>query len=140
MGVDPLQQFSEEWGMRYNPRPPYDIIENTLIDAPTFARIKRFARFWEITVNRQRLPRSVPLLWQGQPSAFHAFMAWSDWLYDDLGRTHRISLMELAGALWRYLIAERRLDRATVTALIQSDYRAGGRRRLLNLPEEPVVR
>lgn len=132
----PLAQFSAEWGMRYNPRPPYDLIENGLIDAPAFARIKRFARFWEITVNRNRLPRSVPLLWEGQPSAFHAFMAWSDWLYGQLGRTHRIPLMELATALWRYLLDERLLDPATVTALVQDDYRDGGRRRPLNLPSK----
>lgn len=132
----PLKQFSAEWGMRYNTKPPYDIIENSSIDAPTFKRIKRFARFWEIVVNRRRFPHSAPLLWEGQPSAFHAFMDWSDWLYGKLGRTHSISLTELAEALWHYLIAERGLDNDEVTNRIQTDYTDGGRRRTIKLPNQ----
>jgi len=116
------------WGMNYNLEPPYDIIENSLIDAAAMVRIKRFARYWELLYNRGNFEQSVQLLWEDSGAAFDCFMLWSDWLYNAVGRTHAIPLMKLCEYLFRYLTEELHLDAARTAKLLWQDYSRNGKR------------
>jgi hypothetical protein len=92
-----IARHDAEWQMLYNPAPPYDILQNRLIDFPTMQRLKRFARYWEIVINRDHFPEAAPL------RSFAAFLKFSDWLYAETGQTHGIARARLAELLRRYL-------------------------------------
>jgi hypothetical protein len=78
--------------MRYNQSPPYELMESAAICAGELDRIKNFARFWEIIVNRR-------LLDIGPPPVFNRFMALSDSLFARFGRNWGIPRNELLDAI-----------------------------------------
>ena len=88
----PMKRHSAAFGMRYNPAPPYEVIETAAIPAGDLGRIKNFARFWEIIVNRG-------LAHPGPSPVFDRFMALSDSLSARFGRNWGINKAELAAAV-----------------------------------------
>src|SRR6185369_4991967 len=85
----PIVRHDVEWQMTYNAHPPYEILQNKLIDFATLQRLRRFARYWDLLGNSGNFIESTPLIWsspdrQAQagitPSPFAAFLRWSDWL------------------------------------------------------------
>jgi radical SAM superfamily enzyme YgiQ (UPF0313 family) len=85
----PISRHNENWGMRYNPLPPYEIEETSVLSADDLHRIKNFARFWELIVNRNltKLIDKKPI--------FDQFLTISDTLYDHFGRNWGIDKYEL---------------------------------------------
>jgi hypothetical protein len=57
--------------MRYHPHPPYEILQNKLIDFPTMQRLRRFAKYWDLVGNSGNFVETAPLLWTkvGQASS-----------------------------------------------------------------------
>jgi len=84
----PIARHIEAFGMVFNPLPPYELIETADIPAASLDRIKNFARFWELTVNRG-------LLDIGPSPVFDRFMALSDSLLARFGRNWGIDKNEL---------------------------------------------
>ncbi|MBM3861003.1 MAG: DUF4080 domain-containing protein [Verrucomicrobia bacterium] len=97
----PIARHDTAFGMIYNPQPPYEILQNNLIDFPTMQRLWRFARYWEIVANSGRFAEMLPSLWE-HASPFHRFLAFSDWLFAETGQTHAIALSRLTGLLEHY--------------------------------------
>jgi hypothetical protein len=93
-----IARYSETFGMHYNPSPPYEVLETAGLPARDLDRIKNFARFWELIVNRGLINwrRSWPSAW---PSAFWQFMALSDSLLERFGRNWGIAKTELRQAV-----------------------------------------
>ncbi len=60
-------------------------------------------------------------------SPFREFLRLSDWLHERLQRQHSIPLVELAEALFNFLVTEKNLTASSVAASILSDYQAAGR-------------
>ena len=90
-----LTRHSQSHGMRYAPEPPYEVIETAALSAAELVRIKNFARFWEVIVNRNPFPDLLPrLLPPGQP-AFDRFMLLSDRLLENFGRNWGIDRSDL---------------------------------------------
>jgi hypothetical protein len=99
--------------MRYNPDPPYDVLETDSLSAAEVERLKRFAKYWELVVNRGRFPERVSRLLAGAPdeasvetagpgrttSPFHRFLKFSDFAWRRFGRTWGLAPEELAAAL-----------------------------------------
>lgn len=85
----PLSRHTAEFGMRYNPQPPYEIEETACISGEDIRRIKNFARFWEMIVNRDLVN------FKTYEPVFNLFMALSDSLYDFFGRNWGIDKTEL---------------------------------------------
>jgi radical SAM superfamily enzyme YgiQ (UPF0313 family) len=85
----PLSRHSEIYDMRYNPMPPYEIEETSVLNMDDLKRTKNFARFWEIIVNRGlvRFPVKEPV--------FYRFMELSDSLFVKFGRNWGINKEEL---------------------------------------------
>lgn len=98
----PIGRHDAEWGMVYDPGPPYELLANKLLDFATMQRLRRFARYWDLVVNSGAFPQAAPALWAGR-SPFAAFMEFSDWLFARAGRTHAIARARLADYLAQYL-------------------------------------
>ena len=88
----PISRHSENFAMKYNPVPPYEIEETSLMSAGEIQQIKNFARFWEIIVNRSLIDFS------GSKSIFDSFMGLSDSLFAKFGRNWGIDKHELLEA------------------------------------------
>jgi len=88
----PIARHIEPFGLSFNPLPPYELIETSAIPASSLDRIKNFARFWELIVNRR-------LLDIGPSPVFDRFMALSDSLLARFGRNWGIAKDELQEAI-----------------------------------------
>jgi radical SAM superfamily enzyme YgiQ (UPF0313 family) len=66
----PIVRHDAEWQMRYHPHPPYEILQNRLIDFATMQRLRRFAKYWNLVGNSGNFVETTPLLWRnaGQPA------------------------------------------------------------------------
>ena len=59
----PIVRHDAEWQMIYNPHPPYEILQNQLIDFAAMQRLRRFARYWDLVGNSGNFVESTPLIW-----------------------------------------------------------------------------
>ncbi len=144
----PIVRHDAEWQMIYSPYPPYEFLQNRLIDFATMQRLRRFARYWDMVGNSGNFGESTPLIWSvGQASRlspsepeknetgkmpvlrspFHAFLRFSDWLHDRTGRTDSIALARLIELLFKFLHAELKLEAKPMAETLWRDYQRGGR-------------
>ena len=92
----PIARHSETFAMRYNSLPPYEVMETAALPEHDLQRIKNFARFWELIVNRGLLDfdaLEVPV--------FDNFMTLADSLLVRFGRNWGIDKRELLEELKR---------------------------------------
>ena len=82
----PIIRHNETYGMRYSCEPPYEVIETKALPAAELEKIKNFARFWEILVNRNPFPDLIPRLVPPGKDVFDRFMDISDKLLKKFGR------------------------------------------------------
>jgi radical SAM superfamily enzyme YgiQ (UPF0313 family) len=59
----PIVRHDAEWQMRYNSHPPYEILQNRLMDFATMQRLRRFARYWDLLGNSGNFVETTPLIW-----------------------------------------------------------------------------
>ncbi|MDR0301295.1 MAG: radical SAM protein [Treponema sp.] len=85
----PISRHNDAFGMCYNSLPPYEIKETSAMSAADLLRIKNFARFWEIIVNRRLLG------FDANKFTFKKFLALSDFLYAHFGKNWGIDKNEL---------------------------------------------
>jgi hypothetical protein len=69
--------------------------------------------------NSGRFARTLGALLAGA-SAFAAFLAWSDWLWQTTGKTHRLTPEDLVDALFDYLTNQCALPREAVRQLLKT--------------------
>jgi hypothetical protein len=94
-----INRHIEPYGMRFNPQPPYEILETAAIPERDLDRIKNFARFWELIVNRGVFTDIIDGLFPSEAPVFAPFMALSDRLLERFGRNWGIDRRELRAAL-----------------------------------------
>ena len=99
----PISRYSESFGMRYSPAPPYEVLETSVMSENDLNRIKNFARFWEIIVNRGDPSFEIQNLLCTSSSVFERFMALSDFLFASFGRNWGIDKNELRKAVGLFL-------------------------------------
>jgi len=97
-----ISRHDEIYGMVYSNKPPYDILQNDLINFKEMQRMKRFARFWDMVYNSGNFKKSATLLWK-EGKVYEGFYAFSEWLYTQTKSTWQISLDRLAELIFRYL-------------------------------------
>ncbi|SFN57657.1 B12-binding domain-containing radical SAM protein [Dokdonella immobilis] len=125
----PIARHTADFGLRFNPDPPYNILATDAVDFQTMQRLVRFSRYWDIVANSGRYTRTLPLLLGDAP--FANFLAFSDWLYARTGQTHALAQERLVHLVHAFLAVERGLPETTVASALVADYRAtGGRSRL----------
>ena len=144
----PIIRHDAEWAMVYNPHPPYEVLSTRTMDFATLARLRRFAKFWDLFGNSGNFVESLPILWntpapfespRATPlessgsggSAFHAFLAWSDWLHAQGVKGHGIALPRQYEWLWRWSVEVLGIPAEAFGPALARDYRRPGR---LDLP------
>jgi hypothetical protein len=85
----PICRHSETFKMQYNPIPPYEVMQTSVMSANDVLRIKNFARFWEIIVNRGLAD------FTGNEKIFNNFLVLSDSLLLYFGKNWGIDKNEL---------------------------------------------
>ncbi len=123
----PISRHDTEWGMVYNPNPPYEMLQNRLVSFATVQRVRRFARYWDLVWNSGNFVETASMIWARSSSPFAAFMRWSDWLFSHVQRTDSIALVRLMQLLFEYLTGELRIEPSRVAATLARDYKRVGR-------------
>jgi len=123
----PIIRHDSEWAMLYNPVPPYEILRNKSVSFDEMQRMKRFARHWDLMANSGNFLHSLPLLWRPGNAPFDAFMRWSQWLYEKMGRNYGIALGTLVELFFTYLVVEQGISEPEAANTIYKDYQALGR-------------
>ncbi len=145
----PITRLGAEYGMVYDPLPPYTVRQTACVSAPDMQRFVRLARYWDLLANSGRFQRSLRLL-LGVPdkgeassiplhdpaaampsvgrSAFAAMLAFSDWLWSRTGRTSGLTPERLVDLLMDYLHADRGLHADTCRSALLADYLHSGAR------------
>ena len=121
----PIVRHDQEWEMRYKAEPPYEILQNKLIDFATMQRLRRFSRYWDLFGNSGNFVDSIPMLWRNAPSPFWQFLQFSDWLFGKVGRTDSIALARLAELLFEFLTCKLDLPEQSAAETIWRDYQRG---------------
>ncbi|HMM67133.1 MAG TPA: DUF4080 domain-containing protein [Dokdonella sp.] len=125
----PIARHTLDYGLRFNPDPPYNILATDAIDFATMQRLARFSRYWDIVANSGRYARTLALLLGDEP--FARFLAFADWLYAKTGQTHALAQERLVHLLHEHLCEAREIDPAQAGAALSADYHGtGGRSRL----------
>lgn len=115
----PIIRHTEEFGMVFDPYPPYTILATRDVDFSTMLRLVRFARYWDLVANSGRFVNTIGQMLGDAP--FNNFMAFSDWIYSKTDATHRIALDRLAALVAQWLQL-RGMDKDAAIALVGSDY------------------
>jgi len=89
----PISRHNNTFGMIYDSLPPYEVMETAAVSAGDLLRVKNFARFWEIIVNRKLISLDA------QKFTFEKFLALSDSLYAHFGKNWGIDKNELIFAV-----------------------------------------
>jgi hypothetical protein len=124
----PIVRHDRVWEMVYSAHPPYEILRNNLLDFATMQRLRRFARYWDLTANSGNFVETTPLIWSGGRSPFATFLDWSDWIYGQIGRQHAIALENLAELLFKFLTTKGGVPAAVAAECLWRDWRRAGRR------------
>lgn len=142
----PIIRHDAEWQMVYNPHPPYEVLSTRTLDFATLARLRRFAKFWDLFGNSGNFVESLPMLWtvpnpsgtshevtsasERPPtagSAFKAILAWSDWLQAQGVKSHGIALPRQYELLWRWSVETSGIPAEMFGPALARDYRRPGR-------------
>lgn len=116
----PLNRHNEEYGLRYNPEAPYNILCTRDIDFETMQRVNRFARYWDMIANSGRFKNTLPVILGDSP--FDGFMQLSDSLYQTVGSTWKISLKRLFVLIFESLKTRGDITESSLFEVMQADY------------------
>ena len=115
----PIIRHTQEYGLVFDPYPPYTILATSTIDFNTMLRLVRFARYWDLVANSGRFQHTITQMLGEAP--FENFMAFSDWMYGQTDATHRIALDRLASLVSKWLQVQG-MTRESALELVQRDY------------------
>jgi radical SAM superfamily enzyme YgiQ (UPF0313 family) len=137
----PIIRHTQNFSLRFNPQPPFNILRNDRVDFTQMQQVNRFARYWDMIANSGRFTKTMPYLLSEK--AFDDFMAISQWLFEKTQQTHQINLKrlyELVAQATQKLFPERH---SPVLEALEQDYKQSklkGRFDLLNLTGETITK
>jgi len=120
----PIIRHSDQFNLRFNPAPPYNILSNNLIDFAEMQRLSRFARYWDMIINSGRFSNTKSIIFADQP--FQRFMTLSDWLFETTDQTHKISLKRLFELLFDGLCHRLACDESDASQSLLKDFQSSG--------------
>ncbi|RQO37304.1 B12-binding domain-containing radical SAM protein [Herminiimonas sp. KBW02] len=115
----PIIRHTQEYGLVFDPYPPYTILATDRIDFNEMQQLVRFARYWDLIANSGRFAHTLPLILRETP--FANFMRLSNWLYSTTDATNRIALERLAVLVRQWLVLEG-MDEEAAAEVVRSDY------------------
>ncbi len=120
----PIIRHTNDFDIRYNPLPPYNILSSKLIDFRMMQALSRFARYWDMIINSGRFTQTRDILLGD--SAYERFMRMSQWLYSSTGQTHKISLDRLFTLLYQGMTEVLGMETSSVKEALLLDHKASG--------------
>ncbi len=108
----PLIRHTEEYQLKFNPNPPYNVLATSSLPFQEMRRMERFARYWDLIANREASAaldddksELLAKLLGGTVGAtpFERFMSFSDWLYVKTDTTFRIEKQRLSRLILEWL-------------------------------------
>ena len=142
----PIGRHSAEFGLVFDAAPPYALQQSHAVSAVQLQQFVRLARYWDLVANSGRFPGTLAL-WLAcsaaptpgtvgtdgatgvcAPSAFAAFLQFSEWLWQNTTQTSGLTPEALVDALFSFLTGPGRLDANTVRAILRADYVQSGAR------------
>jgi hypothetical protein len=133
----PIARHTDDFELRFNPAPPYNILSTNCINFAEMQQLSRFSRYWDMLANSGRYTRSMALILADSP--FQFFYQLSQWLYQQTRQTHAIAHERMVHLVYAYLINERQLNPVQVADAMITDYRATGGRSRLKFEDEKTV-
>jgi radical SAM superfamily enzyme YgiQ (UPF0313 family) len=115
-----LDRHDETYGMIYSDTPPYDILQNNLIDFATMQHMKRFARFWDMVYNSGNFKKTIRYIYQDE-DIFSGFYEFSTWIYNQTQSTHKISQNRLIELMYIYLTDNKKYDKQQIAIVLADD-------------------
>ena len=94
-----ISRHAGPFGMAFNPKPPYEVLETAALPRADLDRLKNFARFWELIVNRGAFSAIVDRLFPPEAPVFAPFMELSDRLLARFGRNWGLDRRDIRAAL-----------------------------------------
>ena len=119
----PIIRHTQQFDMRYNPNPPYNLLSNKHIDFQQMQTLSRFARYWDMIINSGRFKHTSRLLME--QDCFARFMALTQWLYNNTGQTSQIALARLFKLLFNGLSALG-YEQTEINAKLLADFEISG--------------
>ncbi|MFC7297968.1 B12-binding domain-containing radical SAM protein [Herminiimonas aquatilis] len=119
----PIIRHTQEYGLVFDPHPPYTILATDRIAFNEMQQLVRFARYWDLVANSGRFTNTLPLILGASfsDSPFANFMQLSNWLYATTDATNRIALERLAVLVAKWLVSIG-MEEEQVAAVLRSDY------------------
>lgn len=114
-----IVRHSKEYGLLFTDEAPYEVLKTSTISFAQMMQLKRFARYWDIYYNSGNFTKTMALLFSQH--AFENFFDFSDWLYRQINRTHKISLENQMNYLAIYLHQYAGLGKEDITNALTSD-------------------
>lgn len=133
-----IARHTQAHAMRYDPDPPYAVLQTHRMAFSDMQRITRFARYWDMIGNSGRFHRALELMLQ--PSPYARFMQFSDWLYARTRKTHQIALDRLFEHVHAFLTGELGVDEDSASSALIADYESSGARGKLSFMPEAAPR
>jgi radical SAM superfamily enzyme YgiQ (UPF0313 family) len=99
----PIARHDAEFRMEWSSLPPYEVVSTSTMTRDELDRLKTFARFWELIVNRGRFDADLDRLLPQGESAYARFSALSDRLFARFRRSWGIPLDELRAAVGDFI-------------------------------------
>ncbi len=122
-----LSRHDNKYGMIYSDKPPYDILQNDLISFKMIQKMKKFARFWDLTYNSGNFYHTVNYIYE-DGDVFSGFYKYSQWIYSETESTWQISLNRLSQLIFKYLTEVLHLDKTKIAdSLIKDIIKIRGR-------------
>jgi radical SAM superfamily enzyme YgiQ (UPF0313 family) len=120
----PIIRHTENFDLRFNPLPPFNILSTDRVDFATMQLVNRFARYWDMIGNSGRFKHTLDYLLADKP--FDNFMAISNWIFDETGQTHKINLKRLYELISQAVVALFPAQHEVVLPQLERDYTASG--------------
>ena len=141
----PIARHTVQYGMVYDPSPPYTVQETRAVSATEMQRFTRLARYWDLIANSGRFKASLSMLMLAQPvlapasvtplpvpvpvaSPFQAFLRFSDWLWQSTQRTSGLTPEMLVDHLFDYLSTRLQVNPQSARQALLADYLQSGAR------------
>lgn len=116
----PIHQHMIPFEMKFDSKPPYEIISTRDITKEQMHQLRAFHKFFDKFYNSGNFQETMKLLFQ-LSNPFDEFFALSNFTLNKFSRSYGISLDQLCQALYSFLLEERSLSHEIVRESILKD-------------------
>jgi radical SAM superfamily enzyme YgiQ (UPF0313 family) len=116
----PLYQHIDSHQLKFENSPPYEIQSNIDIDKELMQKMRALHKFWDKFYNSGNFIGTMKYLFS-MSNPFDEFFALSNYAHQMMNRTYGISLDDLCGILYKYLLEKKSMLHADARELILKD-------------------